>query len=113
MKSENFEMALDEIIWLITLLANQPSSSTTAQQEKPKDLLTEEEVELLTSPLNWRRISRQLPRRCSKGRLVTSKARMVNQKSRGRVSDDELFTRLLYYGTVHLNRSEEETWLPR
>jgi hypothetical protein len=22
-----------------------------------------------------------------------------------------LFTRLLYYGTVHLNRSEEETWL--
>ena len=27
------------------------------------------------------------------------------------MSDDELFTRLLYYGTVHLNRSEEETWL--
>ncbi len=24
MKSENFEMALDEIVWLITLLANQP-----------------------------------------------------------------------------------------
>jgi len=22
-----------------------------------------------------------------------------------------LFTRLLYYGTVHLNLSEEETWL--
>jgi len=22
-----------------------------------------------------------------------------------------LFTRLLYYGTVHLNRTEEETWL--
>jgi len=22
-----------------------------------------------------------------------------------------LFTRLLYYGTVHLNRAEEETWL--
>ena len=27
------------------------------------------------------------------------------------MSDAELFTRLLYYGTVHLNRSEEETWL--
>ena len=26
MKSENFEMALDEIIWLITLLANQSLS---------------------------------------------------------------------------------------
>ena len=22
-----------------------------------------------------------------------------------------MFTRLLYYGTVHLNRTEEETWL--
>jgi hypothetical protein len=27
------------------------------------------------------------------------------------VSDDELFTRFLYYGTVQLRRSEEETWL--
>jgi hypothetical protein len=27
------------------------------------------------------------------------------------VSDEELFTRLLYYGTVQLNRSEEEVWL--
>ena len=24
--------------------------------------------------------------------------------------DDETFTRLLYYGTVHLNRNEEEIW---
>jgi len=27
------------------------------------------------------------------------------------VNDDELFTRLLYFGTVQLRRSEEETWL--
>jgi hypothetical protein len=27
------------------------------------------------------------------------------------VSDEELFTRLLYCGTVHLNRSDDETWL--
>lgn len=27
------------------------------------------------------------------------------------MTDDELFTRLLYYGTVHLNRTEEEAWL--
>ena len=26
-------------------------------------------------------------------------------------NDAELFTRLLYYGTVHLNRTEEEVWL--
>ncbi|NLI70639.1 MAG: hypothetical protein GX364_07235 [Firmicutes bacterium] len=28
-----------------------------------------------------------------------------------RVTDAEVFTRLLYFGTVHLNRTEEETWL--
>ena len=27
------------------------------------------------------------------------------------MNDEELFIRLIYYGTVHLNRSEEETWL--
>ena len=27
------------------------------------------------------------------------------------MSDTELFIRLIYYGTVHLNRSEEEVWL--
>jgi hypothetical protein len=52
MRAENFEMALDEIIWLITLLANQPILiHNLRNKEKPKDLLTEEEVELLTSPL--------------------------------------------------------------
>ena len=48
MKSENFEMALDEIIWLITLLANQPILiHNLRNKEKPKDLLTEEEEEHL------------------------------------------------------------------
>lgn len=52
MRSENFEMALDEIIWLITLLANQSILiHNLRNKEKPKELLTEEEVELLTSPL--------------------------------------------------------------
>jgi hypothetical protein len=27
------------------------------------------------------------------------------------VNDEELFTRLIYYGTVQLNRTEEEVWL--
>ena len=26
-------------------------------------------------------------------------------------ADEELFTRLIYYGTVQLRRTEEETWL--
>ena len=53
MKSENFEMALDEIVWLITLLANQSVLIRNLKNKKtPEDLLTEEEVELLTSPLD-------------------------------------------------------------
>lgn len=53
MKSENFEMALDEIVWLITLLANQSILIRNLKNKKtPEDLLTEEEVELLTSPLD-------------------------------------------------------------
>ena len=51
MKSENFEMALDEIVWLITLLANQSVLVYNLQDQKAKkELLTEESVELLTSP---------------------------------------------------------------
>ena len=52
MKTENFEMALDEIVWLITLLANQSILIYNLKnKDTPKDLLTEDEVELLTSPL--------------------------------------------------------------
>ncbi|MDD4460260.1 MAG: hypothetical protein ACOX2M_05900 [Fastidiosipilaceae bacterium] len=53
MKTENFEMAIGEIVWLITLLANQSILIYNLKhKEEPKDLLTEEEVELLTSPLD-------------------------------------------------------------
>ncbi|CAB1255295.1 conserved protein of unknown function [Ruminococcaceae bacterium BL-6] len=53
MKSENFEMALDEIIWLITLLANQSILiHNLKNKDAPQELLTEEDVELLTSPLD-------------------------------------------------------------
>lgn len=52
LKSENFEMALDEIIWLITLLANQSILIYNLKhKDQPKDVLSEYEVELLTSPL--------------------------------------------------------------
>lgn len=53
MKSENFEMALDEIVWLITLLANQSILIRNLKNKNaPEEVLTEEEVELLTSPLD-------------------------------------------------------------
>ena len=52
MKSENFEMALDEIVWLITLLCNQPILVHNLKHPEDKqDELTAEEVELLTSPM--------------------------------------------------------------
>jgi len=52
MKSENFEMALDEIVWLITLLANQSVLIHNLQnKDDKKEPLKEEDVELLTSPL--------------------------------------------------------------
>lgn len=53
MKSENFEMAIGEIVWLITLLANQSILvHNLKHKDDPRELLTEEMVELLTSPLD-------------------------------------------------------------
>lgn len=53
MKTENFEMALDEIVWLITLLANQSIMiHNLRNKDEKKELLTEEEVELLTTPFD-------------------------------------------------------------
>ena len=53
MKSENFEMAIGEIVWLITLLANQSILiHNLKEKECPKEPLTEDVVELLTTPLD-------------------------------------------------------------
>ena len=51
MRPENFEMAIDEIVWLITLLANQSIQiHNLRHNDSPRELLTEEIVELLTTP---------------------------------------------------------------
>ena len=50
MNTENFEQALDEIIWLIVLLCNQPIQIHNLRSEDKKLLLTAEELELLTVP---------------------------------------------------------------
>ena len=47
MKNENFEMAIGEIVWLITLLANQALLiHNLKHKDDPKELLTEDMVEL-------------------------------------------------------------------
>lgn len=50
MNTENFEQALDEIVWLIVLLCNQPIQIHNIKSEDKKPLLTAEELELLTVP---------------------------------------------------------------
>ena len=51
LKKKNFEMALGEIVWLITLLANQSILiHNLKNRDEKKPLLTEEDVELLTVP---------------------------------------------------------------
>ena len=53
MKSENFEMAINEIVWLITLLANQSIMiHNLRNSDNKRELLTEEVVELLTTPVD-------------------------------------------------------------
>lgn len=53
MKSENFEMAISEIVWLITLLANQSILiHNLRNRDNKRELLTEEDVELLTAPVD-------------------------------------------------------------
>ena len=51
LKAENFEAAIDELIWLITLLANQPILIHNAKNpQDKKDLLEPETVEIFTTP---------------------------------------------------------------
>ena len=49
--SKDFESAITEIVWLIVTLANQPILiHNYKNKDNQKELLTEDEVELLTTP---------------------------------------------------------------
>lgn len=50
LQNENFELALDEIIWLITLLANQSIMLYNLDNSNKKELLTTDYVALKTLP---------------------------------------------------------------
>lgn len=114
MKSENFEMAIGEIVWLITLLANQSILiHNLKNKDAPKELLTEDVVELLTTPLDLAGYKTAITEALYKGtkRNVESEKDPKKRTSRVTVSDAELFTRLLYYGLAHLHLSQDEVWL--
>ena len=52
LRAENFELALEEIVWLITLLANQSILiHNLRNQNEQREPLSEDVVELLTTPL--------------------------------------------------------------
>ena len=104
MKSENLEMAIGEIVWLITLLANQSILGFNLKnKENPKELLTEEMVELLTAPADLAGYKTAITEALYKGTkrniesetdtknaqvgyclLYTSKARQIGTRSRCR-----------------------------
>ena len=81
MKSENFEMAIAEIVWLVTLLANQSILIYNIKnKETPKPLLTEEEVEILTTPFEFAEYKSAITEALYKGtkRNVESEAEPKN-----------------------------------
>ena len=53
MNAEDFSVALDEIVWLLVVLANQSILIyNLSHRDAPRALLTEEAMELLTTPLD-------------------------------------------------------------
>ena len=84
MKSENFEMAIGEIVWLITLLANQSILiHNLKSKDKPKELLTEEVVELLTVPVDLANYKSAITEALHKGtkRIIQSEAEGSTSKN--------------------------------
>jgi hypothetical protein len=83
MKSENFELALSEIIWLITLLANQSILIHNIKNADKKELLTEDIVELLTTPFELAEYKNAITAAMIKGtkRTVESEADGKNVQS--------------------------------
>ena len=82
MKGENFEQAIDEIIWLITLLANQPILIHNYRNpEAQKPLLTPEEMELFTNPVDLSEYKDAIMDALNKGikRNVVSEADTKNE----------------------------------
>lgn len=82
MKSENFELAISEIVWLITLLANQSILIYNLKnKEAPRELLDEDTVELLTSPADLADYKTAITEALFKGtkRNVTSEVDTKNE----------------------------------
>lgn len=82
MKSENFEMALSEIIWILALLANQSILIHNLKNPKDKkELLTEEALELLTTPSQLAEYKEAIVEAMAKGTNRNIKSEEVSSKN--------------------------------
>ena len=82
MKSENFEMALSEIIWILALLANQSILIHNLKNPKDKkELLTEEALELLTTPSQLAEYKEAIVEAMTKGTNRNIKSEEVSSKN--------------------------------
>ena len=83
MKRENFELAIVEIVWLITVLANQSILiHNLTNKDNQKELLTEDKVELLTTPFDLANYKSAITEALYEGtkRNITSEATEKNAR---------------------------------
>ena len=85
MNSEHIEDAIDEIVWLITLLANQPIMIHNLWNEEKVPLLTEEIVFLMTSPYDLAEYKNAIMEAMYKG----AKRTVVSEETDEKNSQDE------------------------
>ena len=110
MKSENFEMAIGEIVWLITLLANQSILvHNLKNKDAPRNCSPKRWWNCSRLPWIWQPTRWLSPELCIRAPSAMSKAE--SDQKRGGRGDEELFTRLLYYSIAHLHLSQDEVWL--
>ena len=85
MKAENFEEALGEVVWLIALLANQAilihNFQNRDNQKGQKQLMTEDEIELLTTPSDMIRFKAAITEAMLKGTKRTVESEDDGEKN--------------------------------
>lgn len=82
MKSENFEKAIGEIVWIIVLLANQGILIYNIKNPKnKKELLTEDRLELMTSPVDLAELKDAIIEAMNKGTKRNVESEEISSKN--------------------------------
>ena len=83
--SKDVDKSLDEIVWLISLLANQPIMIYNLWNDNKKALLTEEMVSLLTTPSDLASYKDAIMKAMLKG----TKREVISEEVETKNSEDE------------------------